>query len=436
MDEPSGQSFDTVVVGSGPGGATVARELARHGERVLILERGPNRPITGTFRQASRELMSPGSSMLFTPELCALVRGITAGGSSVYYYATAFDPPHDMLRSHGVDITAEVQEVKAELPYAPLADDLIGPCAHRIMDAALQLGYDWRPLPKLVFQPRCRPGCDRCTFGCPHGAKWTARELLEQAVADGAVLVEHARVLRVLVEDGVATGVEAAVGGRRQRFRAERVVLAAGGIGSPVILRASGIAHGGNDFFFDPLTAVMGTVDELRVDGEFPMAAGVHMADEGYVLTDMVWPLPLYLGHSAAVGRLHRLFSRSHTLPIMVKIKDRLGGHLTDTGGVRKRLTADDRQTLARGQTAARRILEKAGARGIFSFRCTAAHPGGTAKIGDVVDADLATEIPGLWVCDCSVIPEAWGLPPTLTILALGKRLATHLAGLGGSSAH
>jgi choline dehydrogenase-like flavoprotein len=34
-----------------------------------------------------------------------------------------------------------------------------------------------------------------------------------------------------------------------------------------------------------------------------------------------------------------------------------------------------------------------------------------------------------LYVCDCSVIPEGWGLPPSLTILALGKRLSKHLAG-------
>ena len=48
-------------------------------------------------------------------------------------------------------------------------------------------------------------------------------------------------------------------------------------------------------------------------------------------------------------------------------------------------------------------------------------------KIGELVDANLKTRIDNLYVCDCSVIPEAWGLPPTLTLLALGKRLARHL---------
>jgi choline dehydrogenase-like flavoprotein len=46
-----------------------------------------------------------------------------------------------------------------------------------------------------------------------------------------------------------------------------------------------------------------------------------------------------------------------------------------------------------------------------------------------VPGSDLKTEFDNLYVCDCSVIPEAWGLPPTLTIIGLGKRLAKHLAG-------
>jgi choline dehydrogenase-like flavoprotein len=39
------------------------------------------------------------------------------------------------------------------------------------------------------------------------------------------------------------------------------------------------------------------------------------------------------------------------------------------------------------------------------------------------------TQYDNLYVCDCSVIPEAWGVPPTTTIVALGKRLAKYLLG-------
>lgn len=434
MNQAVEQEFDTIVVGSGPGGASVSRELVRRGQRVLILERGPHRPISGTLRQAVQELIRPGRSLLLTPELLAMVRGITAGGSSVFAYATAFEPPHEMLRRHGVDIRDEVEELKAQLPYGCLSDELIGPAAHRIMDAARDLGYEWNPLPKLVFQDRCRPGCDRCSLGCPHGAKWTARCYLEEAVAGGAVLLDRARVTKVIVSNGAATGVEMVVGGRRRQAEGARVVVAAGGVGTPVILRASGIKRAGQDFFCDPLTAVMGTVDDLQDGREFPMAAGVHFAEEGYLLTDMVLPRPLYQVFTAEVGRFHRMASHARTLPIMIKIKDTLSGRVTDSEGVRKRLTKDDRAKLARGRRAAERILKRAGARGIFSWHHIASHPGGTAKIGDVVDADLATEISDLYVCDCSVIPEECGLPPTLTVLALGKRLAKHLAGAASLS--
>jgi len=147
------------------------------------------------------------------------------------------------------------------------------------------------------------------------------------------------------------------------------------------------------------------------------------------MLADLSWPRWMYQLFAAEVGRVDRLLVQRRTLPIMVKLRDELGGHLTDRGGVRKRLSARDRQRLQRGSQHARQILARAGARKLFSTWYFASHPGGSAKIGDVVDANLATEVDGLSVCDASVIPEAWGLPPTLTILALARRLARQLGG-------
>jgi len=50
--------------------------------------------------------------------------------------------------------------------------------------------------------------------------------------------------------------------------------------------------------------------------------------------------------------------------------------------------------------------------------------------MGEFLDANLKVKnYENLFVCDCSVIPEPWGLPPALTLVCLGKRLAKHLAG-------
>jgi choline dehydrogenase-like flavoprotein len=113
----------------------------------------------------------------------------------------------------------------------------------------------------------------------------------------------------------------------------------------------------------------------------------------------------------------------------MIKAKDELGGKLTDQGGVRKLLNQIEKKKLRNGYERAKKILENAGAKHIFRTQYLAAHPGGTVKVGDLVDSNLMTEFENLYVCDCSVIPEAWGMPPTTTIIALGKRLSKHLSG-------
>lgn len=421
--------YDTIVVGSGPAGATVARELSGlAGHRVLVLERGGADRVTGAIPQTALELGRPGRSLLLTSGLLATVRAITAGGSSIYFYGTAWDPPFEMFDRYGIDLRAPVAEAKAELPIAPLAGDLVGPKATRIMEAAQASGLDWAPLPKFIFQDRARRGGWLGYYEAPsYDSKWNARMWLDEAVERGADLVTHAAVERVLFEGGAAGGVQYRVDGCRSTATADRVVLAAGGIGTPAILRASGIADAGRDFFYDPLVAVMGETDGVDSGPELPMQAGLNCSDDGYMMTDMTVPESLYGALTAQVGRLHKLGAYRRTLQVMVKARDGLGGHLTDRGGVRKGLTSDDRAKLDHGYRRARRLLEAAGARGVYRSWYVASHPGGTAKLGEIVDADLRTEYDNLYVCDASVIPEPWGLPPTLTLIGLGKHLAARL---------
>jgi len=419
--------YDVIVVGTGPGGATVAREMARLQKKVLMLEWGNFTTINGSIPQAIQNVGTPFKHVLFTYNMLGMVRAVTTGGSSVYYYATAFDPPFDMLKQYGIDISKEIDEVKQEIPIAPLRDDLIGPLAKRIMHSANDLGYNWKKLNKFVYQGKCRPNCDKCNYGCPYGAKWNARYFVQDALAYGATLKTHAKVTQVLIEGQTAVGVEYLKNCVKQKAFAPIVVIAAGGIGSPVILRQSGFQNAGYDYFFDPLIITMGEVKDIKGGKEFPMTAGIHIEDEGYMMTDMTIPNLLYQAFSAETFRFDRLFAHPGTLTIMIKEKDKLGGRLTNCGGVRKKLSPSDYSSLHLGHERAKKILKNAGAKHIFKSWYVAAHPGGTVKINDIVNSDLQTHISNLYVCDCSVIPESFGMPPTLTLIGLGKRLARHL---------
>ncbi len=99
------QNYDAIIVGTGPGGASLAKDLSNKGKKVLVLEWGQNKPVSGTLWRYIREQCWPGKGMLIVwRNLLGMVRGITTGGSSIFYYGTCFPVPHAMLAKYGIDV--------------------------------------------------------------------------------------------------------------------------------------------------------------------------------------------------------------------------------------------------------------------------------------------------------------------------------------------
>ena len=428
---------DIVVVGSGPGGATLARELTRRGRRVLLLERGVDerrRFYYGTYLGAL--LYTDRASLLFTEEGLNVVRPLMLGGATSMYCGCAAPPPGWLKARYGVDLEAETAQAEAELRVAPLPPEMRGQASTRLAEAAGEAGYPFFPQPKFMSPARAPlfpAACGaRCMLGCRCGAKWNAAEWVDEAVAGGAGLRTRARVERVTIEGGQALGVEGRMGGRPFRARAQTVVLAAGGIGTPRLLQASGLREAGEGLTMDATLMVYGFVREEGIGREPPMTWSYEDPGAGYMLSTLVDPWLLYPLMAALESPRRALtWPRwGNVLGVMIKLKDEVSGGVFPDGRIRKPLTPGDRERLAEAEQACRKILVRAGAEpsSIFSTPLRGTHPSGTVRIGTHVDGDLATPVRGLYVCDASVFPEALDRPTVLTIVALAKRLARRLA--------
>ncbi|MEX2581853.1 MAG: GMC family oxidoreductase [Gemmatimonadota bacterium] len=424
----------TIVIGSGPGGATVARELARGGERVLLLERGRDwrsSPLYGTYPGAL--LYADKRALLFTSEGLNVIRPLMLGGATSMYCGCSAPPATWWRERYGIEIEAEAAEAAAELKVAPLAPELRGIASTRIAEAAADLGMAWQPQDKFMQPGRAEEfDCGaHCMLGCRCGAKWNAAEWVDDAVRAGAEVRTQANVDHLRIEGG---RVAAVVGkSRRGEFalEADRVVVAAGGVGTPVLLRRSGIEGAGEGMTMDTTAMVYGHASEKGVGTDPPMTWSFPDDELGVLYSTLIDPWLMYPIVMATKGPTYPLTWHrwGRTYGVMIKLKDELSGEVTADGTIRKGLTSSDRHRLSGGEAVAGEILRRAGCdpKTIFTTPLRGTHPASTARIGKVVDSELETRIPGLYVCDASVFPEALCRPTVLTIVALAKRLSRKL---------
>ncbi|HJS28563.1 MAG TPA: GMC family oxidoreductase [Anaerolineales bacterium] len=433
----SGRTFsdsDVLIVGSGPGGSTLARQLAREGLKVLLLERGyDHRQAWYYGTHLGAMIYSDRRTFLFSQEGLSIIRPMMLGGATGMFCGSAALPPDWMRDRYDLDLTADAKDVIAELGIGPLPESLRGESSTRIAMAARSLGYDWQPQAKFIRPARSdRFDCgSKCMLGCRCNAKWSAAEFADEAAAAGAVLATGARVTRLVIQEGRCAGVEAVLNGARFQAAARVVVLSAGGIGSPRILQASGIDGAGDGMAMDTTMLVYGFSKEGGAAHDPPMTWAWNNRELGVMFSTLVDPWLNYPVVMLQEGLRYPLTwpKWRRLLGVMVKLKDDLSGRLYPDGRISKPLTSFDHERLSEAEEIGRRILLEAGADPgeIFNTPLRGTHPSATVRVGELLDANLAAEIPGLYVCDASVFPEALGQPTVLTIIALARRLARHL---------
>jgi choline dehydrogenase-like flavoprotein len=307
-----------VVVGSGPGGAVVAKELAEAGRDVILVEEGP--PFgAADFRQEAGESMhrtlreggtraTRGNAFLPTMQAIALGGGSLIN-SAICARAPSFAFDHWRERT-GIGLTREAldphyQRVEDFLFVGPTPIEVQGERNLRFKQGCDALGMSSEPTPRNV---RGCKGSGECFTGCRNGAKQSVDvSYVPAAMRAGARVYTSVRVEQVLYRGRQATGVRGRVvepftgrEGHAVDIAADVVVLAAGCMATPVILQRSdlGPASGwvGKDLQLHPGLAIMAIYDQ-PIDPWKGATQGYHSLHylEDRIKLEVLWAPPAVL---------------------------------------------------------------------------------------------------------------------------------------------
>lgn len=416
-----------IVVGAGAGGAAAARELQGRFQ-VTVLEEGRSfRPLNLSlgwmeglkrsglvFDERQIQLFFPAMKIHRLPGQ-VLVRGRGPGGTTTISCGNALRLDGD-LKALGIDLDQEFAALERDVPVTADHYRLWHEPTKRLFAACEEMGLNPRPLPKMGRYERCA-GCGRCVLGCPNGVKWDSRDFLRAAQAKGARMLAAHWVERVVHRDGRASGVMARVGGRLRFIRADLVILAAGGLGTPAILGRSGIACE-RRLFVDPVLTVAAPWPGARQAQELSMPFVVER--ERYIIS------PYFDYLSFIFNKTWRRPS-GDILGLMIKLADDAAGAVAPRR-VEKQLTPADEERLADGVKLCRAIFQRCGVpeNQLFLGSINAGHPGGGLPLTAREAGTLHHErLPAnVYVADATLLPRSLGAPPILTIMALAMKVA------------
>ncbi|MFI7004932.1 GMC family oxidoreductase N-terminal domain-containing protein [Streptomyces sp. NPDC050145] len=485
---------DVVVVGSGAGGGTAAAVLAGAGLDVVVLERGgyfDDADFDGGEHSGLTRLYAGGPAVTAEGQI-SLVAGSCLGGGTVVNWTTSFRTP-DEIRAEWAGLGApQFAEKEYTRALDAVTDRLSVNSDHSaasardaVMERGLRaLGWHVDAMPRNVVGCDMGTDCGRCGYGCRLGAKQSVTKTwLADAEAAGARLVVDTAVRTIDVKQGRAVAVRAVTSsGHSVTVRARAVVVAAGAVQTPALLRRSGFTDRniGRYLRLHPATAVWGVFDEEIRPWEGGMQTRYSrehsdLDGHGHGVIYETGPgnpaaLQGFMNWRGAGAHLAALKDLGHTAGIGVITRDR------DSGVVKVgrdgepvphyRLSAYDTAHLHAGIEGATRILAAAGARRIRSAhqagpsyepgrsgsyeeftaacrkagyapgRCAIAalHIMGTARMGgsrdtSATDPDGATwEVPNVVVADASCFPTSSGVNPMISIEAIAHMNATRLA--------
>lgn len=463
---------DVLIIGSGAGGAPTAATLAEAGVDVLLVEEGPwveqgsVRPFS--LEQMDRQYRSGGVTVALGRPSIAYTEGRCAGGGTEInsgLYRRPSEQTLDRWRT-GWDIHefttgdffATCDEVEAELSVQTLPGPPPAP-SERLRAGAAALGWAHDEIPRWMDYR------DDTTDGRRQSM---TRTYLPRAFAAGARLLADTRVARLIVDRGRAFRAELTLADRSPAtVDFERVVVCGGAIQTPALLQRSGFRGlVGRQLAVHPTVKLaarfdeaVNVVDDVPVhqvkefapdlsfggSASHPGLVALALTDSWSAMRDAVtaWPeIAVYYAAITSEGR--------GSVRAIPGFADPL---------VTYRLTRRDRSVLGRGLARLAMVMLAAGAREVYPsyrgapvvrtradlaelssrFSASAAsvmtvHLCSTVPMGSdpsVAAADSFGKVHGadnVWVNDASLLPDAPGVNPQASVMAIALRNARRMA--------
>ncbi|KAF8977444.1 hypothetical protein BGZ46_007384 [Entomortierella lignicola] len=486
-------TFDVVIVGSGAGGGVMAAELSKAGKRVLVVEKGHHylhNELTLVQADGITKLYENGGALTSGDGVVTVLAGSTWGGGTTVNWCASLQLPYyvrEEWAKQGLPhftSPAYQQSIDAIIERLHISDKYLthNKANSLLLEGCRKLGYPTKDIPQNTGGHA--HSCGWCGFGCRFGEKQgTMMTFLQDAKLHGAQFLQDTFVERVLISKGKAVGIVGHQNGRKVTVKADKVVVSAGSIHSPALLKRSGLKNGniGKGLRLHPVSYAFGKFDE-KVDcfsGSIMTAlttVAENVDGQGYgAKIEVPSHHPALNGVSipwkSAADHKSKMLNLKHIVPLIVLTRDRDSGSV-EVGAdglprIEYSVSKHDTVSLIEGMDRCLRLLIAAGAtsvwttqRGLEDFKVNpelgqsdprfekyiqqmksigfgpgnaligSAHQMGSCRMGNspknsvIKPTGETWEVKGLYIADASSFPTASGVNPMLTTYSISHSIA------------
>ena len=483
---------DALIIGSGAGGAVLAKELAQGGQSVIIIEEGDQHPSSShrdlPFQAVQRLYRDKGfTTTLGTPSI-PLPMGRVWGGTTLINSGTCFRTPEHIFnhwqKTFGLtDLNPQrfdpyFERVERNLHVAPADFGVMGK-SNLLFHEFLQ--KNWPAGKPLLRNTKYCDGRGFCCYGCPTGAKQSMEQnYLPQAIKLGAKGFVNTKLERLITRNKKIVGALANFLDKNGRPTGHQITvlskntfLCTGSLMTPAILKKNKIAsrnkHVGKHLSLHPATKVYAQFAEDIFGWEgTPQAYYSDVFNQDGVTFEGIFVPPDIVALTAPfVGNKFVEFMNHYRkiASFGFLIEDSSEGSIYNLPLLGPTILYDinkaDVEKFKKGVLFLAQLFLRGGAEKVFTLlhghteitseedlkklehakiknsdiESMAFHPLGSCRMGmsaarAVVGPDFKVfGHENLYICDGSVIPSSLGVNPQISIMAFATALAEQILG-------